>query len=182
MIGAAFFLGLAWASFFSEYLLHRWVFHNAWLRARVRAPPIQEHVRHHFAPYFAPFWIKAVFVVPPLLVVPYVILGSWGFALGLTWYYVFLELMHFSMHWTAPSTTLGLQLRKYHLYHHFVDATSNFGFVGGIVYDWLLGSSGSGYRSDMVVPVAANYAIPWLHDGERILSPYEAHFRLKPLR
>lgn len=173
----SFLLAVLWASFFSEYALHRWLFHGARSVVLLRSlPPVQEHVRHHVDGFFAPSWIKAVFVVPPLFIVPWLVTGSIGFAAGLAAYYVSLEALHWMMHWTAPATAIGLYLRRSHFHHHFSDARVRFGFTLGLVWDVMFGTLAP---MEERVAVPRHYPVPWLHDGNHVNEKYAAHFRLK---
>jgi 4-hydroxysphinganine ceramide fatty acyl 2-hydroxylase len=177
---AAFVLGLLWASFFAEFLLHRHLFHGrGWLRLKLMwHPAIQEHKRHHLENFWAPFWIKFGIIVPLLfglsLLFSWPLFSSAGFSWGVTLYYILVELGHWSLHNVEPSTRFGLYLRKWHFHHHFNDATSNFSFFA-LFYDVLF----STYTSPSMIKVPSSYEVPWLHDGKQIFRKYRADFQLR---
>ncbi len=176
--------GVAWCALFGEYLLHRFVFHGTVGRLVLFwHPALTEHIRHHRGPFFSPFWIKACIVVPLLLLCSW-LAARWlffvgdplCFAAGLTGYYALFEALHWTMHVSAPSTWLGLKLRQVHFMHHFSRVDSNFGFFGGIVFDWLV----FGTLADPEhVRIPKGYAIPWLHDGKTIKAEYQTMFTLR---
>jgi hypothetical protein len=179
----SFLLGVFWFVLFGEYLLHRLVFHgrvSSWLRL----PPIMEHKRHHASNFFAPFWIKAYLVVPLMFTfaalivshLPLFGLNGVAFAAGVTVSYAALELLHYSFHNTAPSTSVGLFFRKHHFAHHFESPASNFGFAGGILLDLAFGTF---VYARGVVAVSPGYHMAWLHDGKTVKPEFAAHFRLK---
>lgn len=174
-----FILGIIWASFFSEYALHRFVFHSSWLHRLLRwSPPVQEHIRHHREPFFAPWWIKLLAVVPALLIVPYFVIGGY-FGIALTIYYVALEAAHWMMHMTKPSTALGLWFRRYHFHHHFISPNRNFGFVAGASYDYLFNTNSEKFNDASIISIPDYYEIPWLHDGVQIEAEFTQYFLLK---
>lgn len=107
----SFLAGTLWFTLFGEYLLHRFLFHGKF--SGLRLPPVVEHKKHHLGPFFAPWWIKLWIVTPLMLVLTSVIanfilpLHAVGFAVGVTLSYVFLELLHFSLHSSPPATRFG---------------------------------------------------------------------------
>jgi hypothetical protein len=178
--GSSFLSGVAWCCLFGEYLLHRFVLHGGF----AFHPAVIEHRRHHVGPFFAPWWIKIFIVVPLMLFFGW--LASWllighfvspfAFALGLTLYYILFEALHYMMHFSAPTSRLGLVLRKHHFVHHFVRADRNFGFLLGVLFDFVF----EGRIAPDVCEVSPNYKIDWLHDGKSIKPQFKGDFALKP--
>jgi hypothetical protein len=139
--------------------------------------------RHGRGPFFAPVWIKACIVVPLLFVcswlavrwlVPW--LHALSFAAGLTVYYASFEALHYTMHTTPPSTWLGLRVRQIHFAHHFSRVDSNFGFVGGIVFDWLVFGT---LVEPELIRIPKRYEMPWLHNGTEVKKEYQSMFALQ---
>ena len=112
-----------------EYLLHRFLGHDLKINTLFK----KEHTRHHSeTDYFAPLAYKAAAAVPvctlAVLLVSF-ISGSWeigiAFTTGFLSMFSLYEFVHWNMHATAPSTKLGMKLRKHHLAHHFHNPKMN---------------------------------------------------------
>ena len=175
--GLFFVLGLCWASFFAEFCLHRYVFHG-WLRNRLLWwPAVTEHIRHHRENFWAPFWIKGLIVVPLLFGLSFLFLGNLGFSCGITFYYCALEALHWSFHNTKPATSFGLYLRRWHFYHHFNNAQTNFSFFA-LFYDWYFATASLAFEKEMI-KVPKSYDIEWLHNKEIVFAPYTEYFQLR---
>jgi sterol desaturase/sphingolipid hydroxylase (fatty acid hydroxylase superfamily) len=149
LILVAFLLGvLLWT--FSEYMLHRFVFHfkprNAW---QERAS-FMFHGVHHYQPR-----IKTRLVMPPALSIPLalifftffwlvfglVALPHWtapvfsGFILG----YLLYDLTHYATHhWPMPFEYYKF-LKRYHMNHHYKTPNARFG-VTSPVWDMVFGT------------------------------------------
>ncbi len=175
--------GFAWFSLFGEYLLHRFVFHGRLGQVLKVLPPIAEHKRHHLGPFFAPWVIKIAIVTPLMLILTtlfvHLLLGRFlqpfSFSVGLTGGYVALEILHYSIHNTRPTTSFGMFIRKHHFHHHFVSNRTNFGFVVGIMFDLIFGT----FSSELIVSVPTSYEIVWLHDRKSIFKGFGQDFALK---
>ena len=163
-----------------EYLLHRFLGHDLKLKTLFK----KEHTRHHAETnYFAPLTYKAFAAVPvcsaAVLLVGY-LSDSW--AIGITFTAGFLamfslyEWVHWNIHASAPSSKLGMKLRKHHLAHHFHNPKMNHG-VTTIFIDKLAGT----YLPVEVVKVPRNIPLPWLFEkGKTTIDPkFAKDFLLK---
>jgi len=115
--------GFVWT--FTEYWLHRWVFHFEPRNEKLREIFYPVHQLHHDVQE----WDRLL--APPMMAVPltlilmsifYWILGTptvfpffGGFLIG----YLCYDYIHFYTHFVTPSNGLGKGLRKRHLQHHF---------------------------------------------------------------
>lgn len=145
-------LGLLLAGFFcwtfSEYWLHRRVFH--WQPGGKWGERFHfwAHGVHHQWPKD-----KLRLVMPPavsltlfflVLGVTLIILGprlGWAFHAGFTLGYMVYDLTHYYLHHFTPRTQYGRQLKKHHMLHHFKDDGARFG-VSWMFWDRVFGTKG----------------------------------------
>ncbi len=130
--------GFTWT--LTEYLLHRFVFHNP----RTTVALAVEHRKHHqIDGYFTPAREKApaVVVVVGLLSLSGLWLGAAAVAytLGFVATYIGYEVFHRAIHQRPPRGAAGLWLRRHHLGHHFRARSSNHG-VTSPLWDVVFGS------------------------------------------
>jgi len=168
---------IAWT--FLEYVIHRWLGHDA----RTRPNPFAaEHVLHHSrGNYFAPAWKKALSAVlfAALLAVPSVALagtlaGS-CFVTGLIAMYIAYEALHRRDHTHPGSGAYMRFLRRHHFYHHFTDPSFNHG-VTTPVWDWVFGT----LRAPGLIRVPPKLAMAWLCDPRTgdVHPAYAGHYEL----
>lgn len=148
---------------FLEYVIHRWLGHDARLRGN---PFGVEHVRHHIeGNYFAPSW-KKVLVAPlaailagaPAVLALGTTLGA-AYVAGLIGFYGVYEVLHRLEHVWAGVGPYARWARRHHFTHHFVDARCNHG-VTTPLWDLVFGT----YRKVEVITVPRKLAMPWLED------------------
>ena len=164
---------------FLEYVLHRWLGHDA----RTRPNPFAaEHVRHHSqGDYFAPAWkkvltaalVSAVLAGPSLaLAGP---LAGWSFVTGFIAMYVAYEVVHRRDHTHPGVGSYPRFLRRHHFYHHFTDPDFNHG-VTTPVWDWVFGT----LREPGLIRVPPKLAMRWLVDPRTgdVHAAYAAHYAL----
>jgi hypothetical protein len=127
---------------FSEYVLHRWIFHWEPKGQKMREFYYPMHRLHHDVQE----WDRLV--TPPLMAVPiflvffglfYLLLGTpllfpftGGFLIG----YLGYDYVHYMTHFGKPKSKLGRTLRKRHLQHHFGDEEVWFG-VSSQIWDFV---------------------------------------------
>lgn len=126
LVLAAFFGAGLFVWTFTEYVMHRWVFHWEAGNAKVRDFFYPMHRLHHDAQE----WDRLV--MPPLLAVPlwlsflgifWLLLGApsiFPFYAGFTIGYLIYDYIHFYTHFGRPRMRIGKALRRRHLQHHFV--------------------------------------------------------------
>lgn len=73
--------------------------------------------------------------------------------------YLFYEWTHYSFHMKAPTSDLGLLLRKHHFAHHFTNPHFNHG-VTSTIADRIFGS----YMNVQKVFIPRRFAMNWLVD------------------
>jgi sterol desaturase/sphingolipid hydroxylase (fatty acid hydroxylase superfamily) len=162
-----------------EYVIHRWLGHDA----RTRPNPFaSEHVRHHSeGNYFAPSWKKgaaaAVFALVlsgPSIVLAGAVAGS-SFVAGLISMYLAYEVAHRRAHTHPGVGRYAKWMRRHHFYHHFTDPHFNHG-VTTPFWDWVFGTR----RAPGVIRVPPKLAMPWLVDPRtRDVRPeHAAHYAL----
>lgn len=148
---------------FLEYVIHRWLGHDA----RTRPNPFAaEHVLHHSkGDYFAPAWKKGVaagllvaIFVGPAIALAGVVVGP-SYVVGLVAMYLAYEVLHRRDH-THPGRGSYMRfLRRHHFYHHFTDPDFNHG-VTTPVWDWVFGTLRDAGR----IRVPPKLAMKWLVD------------------
>lgn len=169
---------LVWT--FLEYVIHRWLGHDA----RTRPNPFAaEHVRHHSeGNYFAPSWKKAVAAVvfALVLIAPSVALAGVVagpcFVAGLITMYVAYEVVHRRAHTHPGRGPYAKFLRRHHFYHHFVNPRFNHG-VTTPLWDWAFGT----LRAPGLIRVPPKLAMPWLVDPQTgdIRREHATHYALR---
>lgn len=138
-----------------EYVLHRFVFHERILGARLS----RDHLKHHAkVDWFVPARAKAALaavVIGALGALGLALSAAAGFAAftaGLILGWLAYEWLHRRIHWAAPTGAYGEWARRHHLAHHFGLPNKNHG-VSSPLWDWVFGT---------YVPVAA-VRVPRLH-------------------
>ncbi len=168
MIVAALVGAFTWT--LMEYVIHRWLGHDA----RFRGNPFGvEHLRHHVeGNYFAPWWKKAfaaasaaaILSLPAMLALG-VRLGG-AYVAGLVGFYCVYEILHRFEHVYAGLGAYGRWARRHHFTHHFVDARCNHG-VTTPLWDFVFRT----YRKPTKIPVPAKLCMPWLKDATGAIRP-----------
>ncbi len=181
-IAAGALLGaLTWS--FLEYVIHRWLGHDARLRPN---PFATEHVRHHGqGNYFAPAYKKALatvaalaIVAPPAIHAAGPVVGG-AYAAGLVGFYLAYEVLHRLEHTWAGLGPYGRWARRHHFWHHFGNPARNHG-VTSPLWDHVFGT----YEAPGLIVVPERLKMRWLEDpgtGElRVeLAPFYALRRTK---
>lgn len=168
---------IAWT--FLEYVIHRWLGHDA----RTRPNPFAaEHTRHHSeGNYFAPSWKKAVtavgiaaLLIGPSLALAGPVAGS-CFVAGLISMYVAYEVLHRREHTHPGRGAYMKRLRRHHFYHHFADPHFNHG-VTTPLWDWVFGT----LHTPTMIRVPRKLAMAWLVDPETgdVRSEHADHYAL----
>lgn len=145
-----FSLGVLWWTF-SEYYLHRFLFHSeeTWLpnNPKVLALHFLFHGQHHAFPMdrlrlvFPPvagFLVHYFFIVVPmsyLIPKPYLYLVVAGELFG----YVLYDLIHYYIHHATPKDPYFKDLKRYHMLHHYKKGSIGFG-VSNKLWDFVFGS------------------------------------------
>lgn len=168
---------IAWT--FLEYVIHRWLGHDARMRPN---PFAAEHVRHHSeGNYFAPSWKKALSAVlfagaliGPSIALTGVLAGS-SFVAGLIGMYVAYEVLHRREHSHPGRGSYTRFLRRHHFHHHFANARSNHG-VTTPFWDWVFGTREEPGR----IRVRSKLAMSWLVDGATgdVRPEHAGHYEL----
>lgn len=144
---ALFFAGvLLWT--FVEYWLHRIVFHRV-PKATTFAKKLGPFVMHGYHHEFPSDPLRLV--APPALSWPiacvlaptyYLVLGPelfWPVFAGTIAGYLAYDWTHWYTHHARPKTGVGRFLRRYHMEHHFKDATTHFG-LSSPLWDLVFGT------------------------------------------
>lgn len=157
---------------FTEYAVHRWVFHHH-PRRRVRTLAAWEHTRHHRAPLHTSLPLRlaghvgvAALGLPVALTVAWLVSPSVGFGGWAGWAvgYVVYEVAHWRLHHRAPRSRRGLLARRHHYLHHGVDAATNF----GVTVDWW-------DRAFATLTPSATVTVPEAHAAPWLLSAADEH-------
>lgn len=149
-IPLAFILGLFFWTF-TEYMLHRFVFHFHPRNARQKQLIFLFHGIHHAQPQD-----KTRLVMPPVVSIPlalviygliYLVIGKvlgltyWvnpmvsGFSLG----YLSYDLIHYATHHFAMRGRISKYLKRYHMQHHYKTPNARFG-VSSPLWDVVFGT------------------------------------------
>ena len=130
---------------FTEYALHRWVFHYEPSSRLGRRIHYLAHGIHHAYPRDS-----TRLVMPPPISIPLALLfwfafrGAFGhraegifagFILG----YVVYDTIHYATHHWPMKAGLGRFLKEYHLRHHYIDGDRSFG-VSSPLWDHVFGT------------------------------------------
>jgi sterol desaturase/sphingolipid hydroxylase (fatty acid hydroxylase superfamily) len=181
IIVAALLGALTWT--FLEYVIHRWLGHDARFRPNFFS---REHIRHHArGDYFAPTWKKALLSLGALAVIapPAVLLAGaaagLAYTAGLVGFYVAYEILHRREHTCRGIGAYGRWARRHHFWHHFVDPSSNHG-VTTPLWDLVFGT----YRAPEVIAVPERLKMAWLTDPSSgdVYPELARHYRLRPAR
>lgn len=131
-VGISFWLGVVlWT--FTEYVLHRWVFHYQPRSAAGRRLHFLVHGIHHAYPRDSTRLVMPLLVSAPLALAFWgafgPIFGSWrpGVFAGFIAGYLCYDMVHYATHHLPMRSRLGRALRRYHMNHHFVDDHTAFG-------------------------------------------------------
>lgn len=131
-VAIAFWVGVVlWT--FTEYSLHRWVFHYTPRSTWGRRLHFLVHGVHHAYPRDSTRLVMPLLVSLPLAAVFWSafssLFGAWsegifaGFLVG----YVCYDTIHYATHHLPMQSRTGRFLRRYHMNHHFVDDHTAFG-------------------------------------------------------
>ena len=118
---------------FTEYTLHRWVFHFEPSSELGKRLHFLVHGIHHAYPRDSTRLVMPVLVSVPLAAVFWVLFeplfGTWrtGVFSGFLFGYVCYDVIHYATHHLPMRSRLGRFLRRYHMNHHFVDGDTAFG-------------------------------------------------------
>jgi sterol desaturase/sphingolipid hydroxylase (fatty acid hydroxylase superfamily) len=137
---------LAWT--FTEYMLHRYLFHYTGPRPWQRRMYFVLHGVHHDFPQDADRLVMPLGASIPIGAIFYVIfrllLGSvivdalfLGFGIG----YLTYDGMHYAVHHFRMSSRLGRWLKRYHMVHHHAGVAARWG-VSSPLWDWVFGTLG----------------------------------------
>jgi len=132
-IAGMFFAGLlTWT--FSEYVLHRWVFH--WMNQTPRGKRIHFllHGVHHDFPSDKDRLVMPLLTSVPLAVIFYVLFHAMcgvrlgdpvyaGFVLG----YLAYDGTHYAVHHFKQTSRIGKLVKRHHMLHHHADHDGGFG-------------------------------------------------------
>jgi sterol desaturase/sphingolipid hydroxylase (fatty acid hydroxylase superfamily) len=130
--GIAFWSGvLLWT--FTEYALHRWVFHYQPTSRLGRRVHFLVHGIHHAYPRDSTRLVMPLMVSAPLAAMFWglfgFIFGPWrsGVFAGFLFGYLCYDMIHYATHHLPMRSRLGRALRRYHMNHHFVDDDTAYG-------------------------------------------------------
>ena len=149
---------LIWS--FTEYALHRFLFHLAPSSARRRRWQFIVHGVHHEDPDDP---TRLLMPPAPAAVGAAVLYGLFRMVLGPAWVepffasflagYLVYDYTHLSIHRGRPRTRLGRYLRRHHMRHHFVTPDACWG-VTSPFWDWVFRTKGTRPVSKSRIPVA----------------------------
>lgn len=143
---ALLFLGgiVAWT--FTEYALHRFVFHYHPTSPWGKRLHFLAHGVHHDYPNDSTRLVMPPSVSLPLAVLFYMLFslvlpaaGLPGFFAGFLFGYVCYDSLHYATHHAPLNSRLGRWLKHYHLRHHFWDDERGFG-VSSPLWDYAFGT------------------------------------------
>jgi sterol desaturase/sphingolipid hydroxylase (fatty acid hydroxylase superfamily) len=134
---------LAWT--FTEYAIHRWVFHYHPTSALGKRISFLTHGVHHDYPRDS-----TRLVMPPAVSIPLAALFGLGFFwafgeraagvfAGFLLGYVTYDTIHFATHHWPMKGPVGRFLKEYHLKHHYLDDNRSFG-VSSPLWDYVFGT------------------------------------------
>ena len=133
---------------FTEYTLHRWLFHYTGPRPWQRRMFFVLHGVHHdfpqdsarlvmplgaSIPLGAAFYLLFRLVTGPTVVGPLFV----GFGLG----YLAYDGTHFAVHHFRMGSSVGRWLKRYHMIHHHTGVDARYG-VSSPLWDWVFGTLG----------------------------------------
>jgi sterol desaturase/sphingolipid hydroxylase (fatty acid hydroxylase superfamily) len=138
---------LAWT--FTEYTLHRWLFHYSGPRPWQKRMYFVLHGVHHdfpqdtdrlvmplgaSIPLGAMFYVLFRLLTGPIVVDPLFV----GFALG----YLAYDGTHYAVHHFRMSWGWGRWIKRYHMIHHHTGVDARYG-VSSPIWDWVFGTMGA---------------------------------------
>ncbi len=164
LTGAAIFLNvvagvLIWT--FSEYMLHRFVFHYEPKSKIGKHLHFMMHGVHHDYPNDA-----TRLVMPPSVSIPLAFLFYLFFTLifpaahvaplfaGFLFGYVCYDEIHYATHHAPLKGKVGLWLKHHHVRHHYLDPDRGYG-VSSPLWDYVFGTM---YRAEETVPAKSEQA------------------------
>lgn len=118
---------------FTEYALHRWVFHYEPVTERGKRIHFLVHGIHHDYPRDSTRLVMPLLVSVPLAALFYLafqaVLGNYGYTsfAGFIAGYVVYDSIHYATHHFPMTTRLGKFLKNYHLRHHYNDEQTAYG-------------------------------------------------------
>lgn len=128
---------------FTEYAVHRFVFHLAPTSPGRRRLQFVAHGVHHEDPDDP---TRLLMPPAPAAIAVAVLYGFFRIVLGSTWVdpffasflmgYLAYDYTHFAIHRGHPRTRLGRYLRRRHMLHHFVTPDARWG-VTSPLWDWI---------------------------------------------
>lgn len=128
---------------FTEYALHRFVFHFAPRSALFEKFVFLIHGNHHTAPNDPLRNLMPLVVSAPIAAVVWLLMvaaigpeGTWSF-LGFMAGYVFYDLLHYACHQWPMKSRLARMFKVHHMRHHHLKADGNYA-ITGIFWDSVL--------------------------------------------
>jgi sterol desaturase/sphingolipid hydroxylase (fatty acid hydroxylase superfamily) len=132
---------------FTEYMLHRFIFHYKPRSKFGEKLHFIFHGVHHDYPNDSRRLVMPPSVSLPLAVIFYFLfLSALGkshvapFFVGFLTGYLFYDMTHYAVHHFSIHNKLWLALKKHHMKHHFQDAENGFG-VSSPVWDYIVGTN-----------------------------------------
>jgi dihydroceramide fatty acyl 2-hydroxylase len=145
---------------FTEYAMHRFVFHLAPSSPGRRRLQFIAHGVHHEDPDDP---TRLMMPPVPSAIAATVLYGFFRIVLGSTWVdpffasflvgYLAYDYTHFAIHHWRFRTALGRYLRRRHMLHHFVTPDARWG-VTSPLWDWIFRTTGERPASQSPRPVA----------------------------
>jgi dihydroceramide fatty acyl 2-hydroxylase len=149
---------LVWS--FTEYAIHRFVFHLAPSSPGYKRLQFVIHGVHHEHPDDP--W-RLLMPPAPAAAVAGILYGLFRMVLGPSWGdpffasflvgYLAYDYTHLYLHVGSPRTRLGRYLRRHHMRHHFVTPDARWG-VTSPLWDWVFRTTGERPASRSRIPVA----------------------------
>lgn len=149
-LGLLLFGVLVWT--FTEYTLHRWLFHYIGPRPWQRRLYFVVHGVHHDFPQDSGRLVMPLGVSIPLGALFFVLFRALaggvyvdplfvGFALG----YLAYDGTHYATHHFRMSWGWGRWIKRYHMIHHHTGVDARYG-VSSPLWDWVFGTAGEGLK------------------------------------
>lgn len=130
---------------FTEYVLHRFVFHYEPMRDWARRAHWTFHGVHHDYPQDSKRLVMPPAVSLPLAALFYVLFDSLlgfytpPFLAGFLTGYVAYDTLHYALHHFSFKSGAMLELKKHHMKHHYSDPQQGFG-VSSALWDFAFGT------------------------------------------
>ncbi len=148
---------LVWS--FTEYAIHRFVFHLAPSSPGCKRLQFLVHGVHHEHPDDP---LRLLMPPVPAAIMAGILYGLFRTVLGPTWVdpffasflagYLAYDYTHLHLHRGSPRTRLGRHLRRHHMRHHFVTPDARWG-VTSPLWDWVFRTTGERPASRSRIPV-----------------------------